>query len=809
MKLDFLLALRNLKKNKTLGFINALGLSLGISACLVIYLIASFELGFDKFQPDGDRIYRVYTQYISDDVVRDYPGIYVGAVNIVRDHVAGIEAFTHIHSWGEKVEITDSLGHQKVFDISNNFVFADSTYFKVFSFYKWLKGNPESSLSDPYKVVLTESRAKIYFGELPLDQVVGKEIIYNDSLQFSVSGIVADIKETTDFSFTDFISHSTGEKLGKNSPFSFNSPYALNNGSRLFIKVAKDISLEGITQQFQMYETRSLPEDFFLKLRLQPLSDLHFNTELSMFAYNARLPAKKSTIEILISLALALLIIAIINFINLQTAQSSKRAKEASVRKILGSSRWNLISYFLVESFVLTFISMLLSLGLALFAFDYFKEFIPQGVTLNLSSPDLLLFLLLCLFGVPILTGIYPAFVLSAYQPAHALKNLTHHSSRTSHSSLIRKGLTIFQFFFSQILIIVTIVVGLQIRYMIGKDLGFTTKAIITFHTPSSNNTSKNLVVRNSLERIEGIEIISMQSQPPSGADGTNSLLFVFEKEKETFEHWVNVKYGDANYINLYDIKLIAGSNFIQSDSAKGYIINEAYMHKLGFTNPRDIIGKTANGKPIIGVVKDFHTESLHAIIQPTAIVFDANKLHSFGLKLGLPEANPEKLNQTINRIETVWKEVYPNDKFEFSFIDNSIRNFYESEERIKKLAGVATCIAIIISCLGLFALSSFSTLERTKEIGIRKVMGASVNSIIILLSSEFLKLVLIAFILSAPIALYLSDKWLTEFAFKMNLSVWIFVISGILSITLAFITISFRTIKTAKTDPVKSLRYE
>lgn len=809
MKFDFLLALRYLNKNKALGFINALGLSIGISACLVIYLIASFELSFDKFQPARDRIFRVYAQYNSNNVVQDYPGIYTGAMNMIRDHVTGIEAFAHIHSWWGKVEITGGMGQHKVFDTGSNFVFADSNFFKVFPIYKWLAGSPESSLSDPNQVVLTESRAKIYFGELPLDQLIGKEIIYNDSLYFSVSGIVADIKENTDFAFTDFISISTGEILLKNTLFSFDDPYVLNNDSRLFIKVAKDIDLQEIIEQFQKYETKNRPDDFSLTLKIQPLRDLHFNTNLPMFSFVPRQPVEKSTIEILIALAFTLLIIAVINFINLETAQSSKRAKEVGVRKVLGSSRWHLIRYFLVESFVLTFISVLLSVGLALFAFNYFKEFIPQGVTLNLSSPAVLLFLLLCLLCVPILAGIYPALVMSSYPPAHALKNLDRHSSRTSQSSLIRKGLSIFQFFFSQILIIVTIVVGLQIRFMVGKDLGFTTKAIITFHTPLQEKGMKKLAMRNSLAEIEGVEIVSMQSQPPSGADGTNSLLLVFENGKELLEHWVNVKYGDANYVNLYGIRLIAGSNFVQSDSANGFIINEAYMHKLGFTNPRDIIGKTTNGKPIIGVVKNFHTESLHAIIQPTVIVFDANKLHSFGLKLGLSQDNSEKLPQTLNKIERAWKEIYPNDKFEFSFIDNRIRNFYESEERINKLAGIATCIAILISCLGLFALSSFTALERTKEIGIRKVMGASVSSIIILLSSEFLKLVLIAFILSAPVAFYLSDKWLTDFAFKINMSVWIFLISGIFSVTIAFVTISFRTIKTAKTDPVKSLRYE
>ena len=344
---------------------------------------------------------------------------------------------------------------------------------------------------------------------------------------------------------------------------------------------------------------------------------------------------------------------------------------------------------------------------------------------------------------------------------------------------------------------------------MIDTDLGFSTEAIITFRTPSQANEEKKSVMRSNLAQIEGVEMISLQSQPPSGGDGNNSLLFVFEKENEILEDWINVKYGDASYIDLYDIKLLAGKNFIQSDSAKGYLINEAYMRKLGFSNPRDVIGKSVNETTIIGVVKDFHTESLHATIQPTAIIYDSRRLNSFGVKLAMPEDNHEKISQTIAKIETAWKQVYPDTKLELSFIDSRIRSYYEVEHRISKLAGVSTGIAIFISCLGLFGLSSFTAMERTKEIGVRKVMGASVGSILVLLSLDFLKLVLIAFIVAAPIAFYFANEWLTEFAFKIDLSIWIFVISGVLSITLAFLTISFKVIKTAKIDPVKSLRYE
>jgi putative ABC transport system permease protein len=806
MLLDFLLALRNLKKNKTLAFINAFGLSVGISACLVIFLIADFELSYNTFQPDGDRIFRVYTQYTVKGFARDYRGTYPAAVITLRDNVAGIEGTTHFQSWWTRSEINVGVSQPKVFEAGNNFIFAGPDFFNVFSVYQWLEGSPESSLSTPDKVVLTESRARMYFGQLPFHQLIGKEITYQDSLHFYVSGIVSDIKGNSDFTFSDFISYSTAEHLGRSVPFSFSDSHTLNNSSQLFIKVAEGIEMEQIVSQLPKHDLKETDGVVF-HLKLQPLSDLHFNTTLGTFDVFARAGIKKSTLQILITLAVALLLVACINFVNLETAQASKFSKEIGVRKILGSSRGKLMGHFLMRSFILTFISVLLSVCLAWLALFYFKELIPIGVSVDLSSPNVLLFLLVCLVCVSVLAGVYPAFIISSYQPLRALKGDGY--ERASGAQYVRKSLTVFQFAFSQILIVATIVGGLQINYLLNKDLGFDTEAIITFRTPSTESQEKKLAMRNSLARTAGVEKISLQSQPPSGADGTNSLLLILDEEKEPVERWINAKYGDDQYLDLYDITLLAGRNFIEGDSGKGILINEAYLNKLGFTNPRDIVGHTVSGNTIIGVVKNFHTESLHTVIQPAVIVFNAQKLYSIGVKLNLSEDRSGKLNETLGKIENAWKEIYPNDPFEFSFIDDRIRNFYESEQRINKLAGVATGIAIVISCLGLFALSSFIAVERTKEIGIRKVLGASVNSILMLLSSQFLKLIVIAFIVSTPIAYYVTQEWLTDFAFKIDLSLWIFILSGALSITLAFITISFRTVKAAKADPVKSLRYE
>ncbi len=806
MSSNFPLAFRSLRKNKGITLINILGLSIGITACLVIYLIAAHELNYDRFHPGRDRIYRVYTHVVAEGFTSDFRYTYMAAVAMARDHVTGLEAVTHLHNWYGKVTIENGRGQSRVFEATDNFAFAGPEFFNLFSAYKWLVGNPESSLREPWQVVLTERRARRYFGAVPLPDLIGREIVYQDTLRFRVSGVVADLEGNTDFTFTDFTSYATCVLLGGNKPFSFDEPTTLYTGSQLFVKVGMGVTPEEIAAQLNREEEPDADRDgFAFTPMLQPLGDLHFNKALGLFEVVTRHGPKKSTVYSLIGLAVALVLIAAINFINLATAQASKRAKEVGVKKVLGCSHWRLMCHFLAESFLLTFISVIASLGLSYLVFIYFEAFIPPGVTLDLIRTDVIAFLVTCLFGVSLLAGAYPAFVLSSYRPALALKK---HIPRGSGmpSPLVRRVLSVFQFSFAQLFIIGMLVVGMQIRYMLDKDLGFTTKAVIAFHAPKSDLT-KMIALRDRLSHLKGVEVVAIQSQPPSGASGGNSILLNFT-EDENLEHWVNAKFGDIHYLDLYGLELMAGRNFDERDSCKGYIINEAYLKKLGFTNPRDVIGIVANGVPVIGVVKDYHTESLHTPIRPTVIVCDAKRLHSFGVKLRSSE-QPRAFQETLAGIEDLWKQVYPGTAFAFAFIDDRIQALYESEQRVKKLVGVATGIAILISCLGLFALSSFTALERTKEIGIRKVMGASVGAIVGLLSFEVLKLVLLAFVLAAPFAYYLSNNWLNGFAFRIDLGVWIFGIAAVLSLLLALMTIGYHTAMAAWANPVDSLRHE
>ena len=807
---DLTLAFRNLRRNKLLALINVIGLSVGISACLIIFLIASFELSFDQFQPERERIFRVYTRF-SGGFSGINRGVCTGIPVAIRNHFTGLESVTNFHTFSAGVKVPGEKGTLNNFDRHNKIIIADPEYFEVFNYYKWLAGGPQQSLREPFGVVITESRARIYFGDVPAESVIGKQIHYEDSLILTVSGVLEDIRKRTDFDFTDFISSSTIEKSWLKQNISPDNWNGTNSSSQLFIKLAPGTTQEKIESQIprltDIYQSYNKDAEWVMTPKLQPLAEIHFDPEIGIFD-SSRSVVQKSTIEILVLIAGLLLVIASINFINLETAQGSRRAKEVGVRKVLGSTRRKLITRFLAESFILCTSAIILSVILAALAMRYFAPYMPEGLLFDISDPVLAIFLLSCLVGVTLLAGLYPAFILSSYQPAVALKNLATGRGSQSRAAFIRKGLTIFQFSFAQVLIIGTIAVGLQIRYMLDKDLGFTASSVLYLPTPWHEKAEKRRALRNELEQIPEIELLSMHGAPPLSG-GWSSTVMEFDNGKEVVNHNVYVKHGDTSYIKLYDIPLLAGRNLLAVDTIHEYLINENYMRLLGFTQPHDVLGKTVNEKyTVVGVVKDFHTQSLHSEITPTVIEYQSDGA-AFGLKILTPENKVADMEPAIRKIGAAWKKIYPDEKFEYFFLDETVKNFYETEQRIGSLTRVATAIAILISCLGLFGLSSFTVVQRTKEIGIRKALGATVNNIMLLLSSEFLKLVLVAFILSAPIAYYFMDKWLNRFAYRMDISAWIFIAAGLVSVIIAFATISFWTINAAKSDPVKSLRYE
>jgi putative ABC transport system permease protein len=807
---DLRFALRTLKRNRLSAAINVLGLTIGISACLVIFLLARYELTFDQFHPDGDRIYRVYSKFtgVSGSVNRGVP---TGISTAIHDNFTGIESMTRFHTYGATIDIPNAVGERKSFERHSQMIFANPDYFQVFNIYEWKSGNPEKALANPFSVVLTESRARTYFGELPADEYLGKEIHYDDSLAVNVTGVVADLKEHTDFEFTDIISYATTQSSWLKEEYEENSWNSTTSATQLFIKLTPQTSRTHIMDQMPrlmaVYKETNpeQTENWGNEPQIQPLADIHFNSELGVFD-NTRAIPEKSTIEVLMLTAFVLLIIATINFVNLETAQASRRAKEVGVRKVLGSSRKGLIKHFLIDSFFLTFISVLLSIVVAYGAVIYFSDFLPPGLTIDFNDPIIPLFLICVLAGVTILAGLYPAFVLSSYKPALALKNMSSSNSSTSRSASIRKGLTVFQFGFAQLMIIATLAMGLQIKFMLNKDLGFDKEGIVYFFASWHEAPNKKEVLKNEMDQIEGISAVSMHQSPPSSNSSSSSVL-EFDNGKEKVKHQVFFKGGDTTYFRLYNIRLLAGRNVTPIDSVKEYVINETYLKTLGFTDPNDILGRQVNGTTIVGVMNDFHTKSLHKKIEPLVFKYDSRYAYCIALKF--PGQKISDVSSVMKKAEAAWKKVYPDENFNYKFLDESIEKFYENEKRTATLARTAMIIAILISCLGLFGLSSFTVIQRTKEIGIRKVLGASVNSILVLLSKDFLVLVVVSFVISAPLAWYGINQWLDSFAYRMELGAWIFALSGVFSVITAFVTISLRTVKAAKADPVQSLRYE
>lgn len=806
---DLSFGFRNIRRNKLLASINVFGLSIGISACLVIFLIASYELSFDRFQPDRDRIFRIYTVH-SGVTTNLYSAIPTGAASAIKEDFTGLESITNFYTrnWKVKVPANTNVKDLGTYD---KIIIAGAEYFDVFNYYQWIVGSPRQSLLEPFKVGLSESRARVYFGDVDPSSVIGKEIIYSDSLAVTVSGIFKDIPERTDLDFTDVISFSTIEKSWLRETIQLNSWNSINTSSQLFIKLHPGTPLENIEAQIaklpEVYQAIHKQSEWSYPSKLQPLNDLHFNNVLGIFDHS-RSVMEKSTLEILLLIAALLLIIASINFINLETAQASRRAKEVGVRKVLGSSRGKLISRLLSESFILCFFSVGLSIGWAVLAMRYFSEYMPQGLVFDITQPIVAMFLLSCIVVVTLLAGLYPAFVLSSYQPAAALKDITNLNRTSTRSAFIRKCLTVFQFSFAQVLIVGTMIISLQLNYLSNKDLGFNPNAVIWVNTPGDAHKDSRLAFQNELEQIPEVRLSSMNSMPPIGW-GTVSQRMNFDDANGEIAHEFNQKYGDTSYITVHGIKLLAGRNLLPIDTAREFLINETFMRKLGFTQPRDVVGKTLGRRySIVGVVQDFHTGSLHSAIPPTTISYDGH-CESFAIKLFTPNNRASDLRSAVGKVEMAFRKIFPDQKFQYSFLDDRMKRFYETEKRTAKLARAGTGIAILISCLGLFGLSSFTVLQRTKEIGIRKVLGATVRNIWFLLSKDFLVLVLLAGLVAAPFAYYAAELWLEKFAYRIDITAWIFVASAIISLIVAFITMSFRTVRAAQSDPVKSLRYE
>jgi putative ABC transport system permease protein len=803
-------SLRNLTKHKVSTLINLFGLTLGITACLVIYLITNYELSYDTFHSDSGRIYRLVgeTQYGASSEKHPVGFVPNAVPKAIREEISGLETVAAFHNISSDVLIPNGKEKPKRFEGSRHdeLVVVEPQYFDMFR-YEWLAGNPKTALREPFKVVLSEPKARTYFGNIPLDAMLGKEVIYDDSVRVSVAGIVKEWAQPSDFNFTDFISFATIRASKLKQSINLDQWTDIWSASQAFVKLPPGATPEQFTAQFQRFGKTHFTKDMELQFTpaLQPLSDLHFNDDYDdNYSRKAHLP----TLYGLMAIAAFILLIAAINFINLATAQSAQRAKETGIRKVMGSSRANLIFQFLSETALLTLIAVLISLLLVNPILSLFQTLTPEGLTVNLFSWKTLTFLLFVTITTSLLSGFYPSWMLSSYVPALTLKGQT--TSKGGEKGYLRKGLIVFQFTVSLVFIIGTLMVSRQLNFMRNKDLGFSTNAIISIRP---GRDDKGLVLAQKIKQLAGVERVTMEWFPPMGeAFMVTKLKYRDSKNKKEVEMDVSAKVGDEHFIPLYQLRLVAGRNYLKSDSLRELVINETYAKALGFKKPADALNKLISFQdkayPVVGVVADFHEQSFHEKIGP---VFIANmpQARNIGIKLATRGKQVGDLKTTLASLEQTWQSVYPDRKFEYTFLDDSIAKLYEKEQKTGQLVNMATAIAILISCMGLFGLATFTAQQRTKEIGVRKVLGASVASIVTLLTKDFLKLVFVALILASPLAWWAMNRWLQDFAYKVDLDWWVFALAGILAIGIALVTVSFQSIKAALTNPVNSLRSE
>ncbi|MCE7058856.1 ABC transporter permease [Dyadobacter sp. CY343] len=794
---------RNLRRNWNFTIINMTGLTLGLTCCLLIFFTVRYELSFDTHNKHIDRVYRLSIHNKANGEKGYMTGMPLPVLAALRSDYPEIKNLvTYIYGIREVlVTIGEGKNLKKLTSPSYALGFVGPEYFNLLD-YKWLKGSPATSLSNPGSVVLTASQATNYFGP---GNAMGKTIRVDNKMNFVVTGIIQDPPVTSSFPFTTMLSFSSLKEYGAFT--SWDDWISTYGGGQMYMRLP-----ENMTEQRMERNLADLSKKYRdpkaaaeTDLVLLPVKDMHFLTNMQNYAGRT---ISKGMIWSMVLVGIFILITACVNFINLATAQALRRAKEVGVRKVLGSTRGQLLRQYFSETGVLTFVSVLLALVLAQIALPGVAE------TLNISSkgvmffadPSILVFLLIMAVVTTFLAGFYPALVVSGYQPILALKGKMRASG--GGQANLRRGLIVLQFTISQVVLLGTLIAYMQMKHFRTMDLGFVKDEIVNVPVPEQNPGQLEKL-RAQLENEPGIKSMSFSSFTPMS--GSNwQTAFTFENDTELLDFEVVMRPADTSYVKTYGLALVAGRMYLPADTIREYVINEAFVQKLGFKNPEDILGKrlTIGGSdhklPIVGVVKNFNTYSLHREIIPCVLTSLRSNYSTLGMKLAVG-ASPA----LISKIENVWSATFPDYLFKYTFLDQTLNSFYQKEERLFELFKILAGIAIFIGCLGLYGVVAFMAESRTKEMGIRKAVGASALNIFGLFSLDFVRLVMVALVIASPVAWYFMSEWQQDFTYKVNVSWWIYVLAGIFAIVVAMITVSFQSIKAALTNPVTALRSE
>jgi putative ABC transport system permease protein len=794
----FKTAFRNLRKHKLYSAINIFGLTVGLAACLLIGVYINHELGYDEFNVNADRIVRATMEYKNSGTVNFTANTGTKPGPQFKRTFPSIEEYVRTYITHRVIKNSD-----KVFDESN-VLYADQPFFKIFSF-PIIEGNAATALNAPDKIVITKSMAKKYFGN---QDAINKTLSIGDK-DFRVSAICEDVPQNSQIKF-DFATQFANLNNVKDETW-----WTANWITYFLVKDKKGISQ--LQRQINSYmktpEVRAdagLEGNDYLAYHLEPLTKVHLYSKLPGFEPNSSI----TYIYMLALIALLILIIACANYTNLATAQSAGRSGEIGMRKVMGASKRQVFFQFISESSVITFLAAALAFLLSVFLIPYFNDVTGKHFTPDiLMQPVPVIALILFTVAVSFFAGMYPALVLSGTQIMGVLKK---GFSFTGGNNLLRKTLIVAQFGISIFLIIYTVIILQQMHFMQTKNLGYDKDHVVVL--PIGGQMMKNFEsLKAAFSLVPGVEAVTASYDTPENVQWGDGITAVDEKGKHDVS--LNAMPVDLDFTKTLKMQMIAGRDFQQSDfgmmdTANNYknyqqpfIINETLAKKIGW-NPQQSIGKTIEKGtvtgPVVGVVKDFNFTSLHNPIGPMLIFLNRDFSRDYMIRI-----NGNNAKQTLAGLESVWKQRIPERPFSYHFLDEDYNKLYLSEQKISELFGVASALAIVLACLGLFGLAAFTTVQRTKEIGIRRVLGANISSITLLIAKNFLQLIGIAILIAIPLAWWAGNKWLQDFAYRIPVQAYIFIIVALITVLLALCTVSYHSVKASLMNPVKSLRSE
>jgi putative ABC transport system permease protein len=796
----FKIALRNFVQQKYYSLINTLGLALGIAACILILLFVKDELSYEHSFQNHQQIYRLVEDFPMGTHLSQSATVPFPTKNTLMSDFPEVTNATLIFrpsSWGQSAVL--KLDDEEYFE--DDFIFADHEFLEIYQF-KFLKGEPAKALMGPNELLLTRTAAKKYFGD---EDPIGKRINLNSFVDLDVIGVIEDLPQNTHLQFDMIGSFETFKSFFANNPTFFETQWTWV-AAWMYFTVESEKDAEKISKALPDFVKAHFPQnlsDSGVKLRMQKVDDVHLTSHLELeFEQNGNI----EHVYLFSFIAILILLIAIINFMNLSTARASKRGKEVGLRKVLGAHKRMLVSQFMGEAIMTSLLALVISVGLIYLAKPWFNELTGKQIEINLLGNFSLAGTLLAVaITVGLFAGSYPALVLSSFRPTEVLKGK---AAVGGSKNFLRKALVVSQFVISISLIICIGIVYKQLHYIHNKDMGFNKDQILMIDF-GFNQTNQYGAFKSELNKIPGIEAVSQLGGSIPGQEEVIENSFLPSGAPAEQQQWFSVMFAGHDFEKVLNIDFVEGHSYVVGNStdSTGFILNESAAKALGWGT--DVVGRrlTQITGPnqvegtVIGLVKDFHYQPLYVPIKPLVIILGGNVISV--------KVKSDDLQQTVSSIQGEWGKNFEADPLRYSFMDENFNQLYSKEDKFGRTIQYFSVMAVFIACLGLLGLSSYATESRKKEIGVRKVNGATTFELVALLIKDFSLLVLIAFLISIPVAYYFGSQWLDNFAYRTDIGILIFVVSGVVALLLAVLTVSYHTFKAARANPVQSLRYE